>query len=178
MSRIWKLPVSVPEKVSTTIDANTIVVKGPLWELTYTFSSFIKVEQKENEIIVTKNKESANALWGTTRSIISNMIVWVTEGYKKTLEIQGVWYKFEIQWAKLILSVGFSHKVEMLVPSTLKVEADEKKKNVIHVSWIDKQEVWEFAAKIRSTKKPEPYKGKGIRYEWEYVRRKAGKTGK
>ncbi len=178
MSRIWKLPVTIPEKVSVSVNWSTVTVKWPLWELNYTFSERIKVEAKESEVVVTKNDETANALWGTTRSIIDNMVVWVTEGYKKSLEIQWVWYKFEVQWAKLVLSIWYSHKVEMEVPSTLKAQLDDKAKNVLHISWIDKQEVWEFAAKIRAKKKPEPYKGKGIRYEWEYVRRKAGKTGK
>ena len=178
MSRIGKLPVTLTDKISVVITGNNIIVKWPLWELSFDFSEKIKVEANDTQLIVTKNDNWANALWGTTRSIIDNMVIWVTEGYKKSLEIQWVWYKFEVQWAKLILSIGFSHKVEMEVPSILKVELDEKKKNIMHISWTDKQAVWEFAAKIRSKKKPEPYKGKGIRYVWEYVRRKAGKTGK
>jgi large subunit ribosomal protein L6 len=106
------------------------------------------------------------------------MVIGVAEGYQKGLEIQWVGYKFEIQGKKIILSVGFSHKVEVEIPATLEVVADEKNKNVIYVKGFDKQEVGQFAAKIRDYKKPEPYKGKGIRYLGEYVRRKAGKTGK
>ena len=106
------------------------------------------------------------------------MVVWVTEGYKKSLEINWVGYKFEVQGNKLVLSIGFSHKVEMDVPAGLKVAMDDKLKNVLHISWIDKQLVWEFASKIKAKKKPEPYKGKGIKYVGEHIRRKAGKTGK
>jgi large subunit ribosomal protein L6 len=178
MSRIWKLPVDILEKVEATVKGNTITVKGPLWELSFDFSPEVSVSVEEKQIIVTKNNDKANALWGTTRSIIDNMVVWVTAGYKKSLEIIWVWYKFEVQWTKLILSIGYSHKVEMEVPSELKVALDEKQKNVLHVSGIDKQAVWEFAAKVKAKKKPEPYKGKGIRYLGEHVRRKAGKTGK
>jgi large subunit ribosomal protein L6 len=105
------------------------------------------------------------------------MVEWVSKWFKKSLEINWVGYKFEPQGDKLILSIGFSHKVEMKVPAGLKVELDEKQKNVIHVSGFDKQLVWEFAAKIRAKKKPEPYKGKGIKYVGEHIIRKAGKTG-
>jgi len=178
MSRIWKLPVIILEKVEVAIKGNTITVKWPLWELSFDFSDRVTVSVEENKIVVTKNDEKAGAIWGTTRSIIDNMMVGVTAGYKKSLEIVWVWYKFEVQWTKLILSIGYSHKVEMEIPSMLKVSLDEKLKNVLHVSGIDKQAVWEFAAKVKAKKKPEPYKGKGIRYLGEQVRRKAGKTGK
>ena len=178
MSRIWKSPVALIEKVEAKVDWNKIIVKWPLWELDFTFSDKVNVVVSDKEIIVTKNDESANALWGTTRSIINNMVIWVSTGYKKSLEIIWVGYKFEVSWAKLILSIGYSHKVEMEIPSSLKVALDDKKKSILHISWVDKQEVWEFTAKVRAKKKPEPYKGKGIRYLGENVRRKAGKTGK
>ena len=178
MSRIWKSPVSLLEKVEARVDGNKIIVKGPLGELSFDFSPKVGVTVSEKEITVTKNDESANAIWGTTRSIIDNMVVWVTSGYKKSLEIVWVGYKFEVQWTKLVLSIGYSHKVDMDIPSSLKVELDEKKKNILYVSGSDKQMVGEFTAKVRSKKKPEPYKGKGIRYLGEHVRRKAGKTGK
>lgn len=177
MSRIWKMPVALLEKVEARLDKNTIIIKGPLWELSFEFSLKIKVEINEKDIVVTKNDENANALWWTTRSIIDNMMVWVTTGYSKSLEIIWVWYKFELQWKNLILSIGYSHKVEMLIPENIKLEVEGKKKEILKISWIDKQSVWEFSAKVRAKKKPEPYKGKGIRYVWEYVRRKAGKTG-
>ena len=178
MSRIWKSPVALVEKVEAKVDWNTIIVKGPLWELSFDFSDKVSVTVSENEITVTKKDESANALWGTTRSIINNMVEWVSKGFKKSLEIIWVGYKFEVSWAKLILSIGYSHKVEMEIPSHLKVALDDKKKSILHISGIDKQAVGEFAAKVRENKKPEPYKGKGIRYVGEHVRRKAGKTGK
>lgn len=178
MSRIWKSPVTLLEKVEARVDWNTIVVKGSLGELSFDFSSKMEVTVSEKEIIVTKIDDNANAIWGTTRSIIANMVIWVTSGYKKSLEIVWVGYKFEVQWAKLVLSIGYSHKVEMDIPSNLTVVLDEKKKSILHISGNDKQEVWEFAAKVKSKKKPEPYKGKGIRYLGENVRIKAGKTGK
>jgi large subunit ribosomal protein L6 len=106
------------------------------------------------------------------------MVEWVSTGFKKSLEINWVWYKFEVAWDKLVLSIGFSHKVEMPVPNGIKIAMDEKLKNTLHISGIDKQLIWEFAAKIRAKKKPEPYKGKGIKYTDEVVRRKAWKSGK
>ena len=178
MSRIWKLPVVIPEKVDAKIDGNKITVKWPLWELNFEFKSdSVSVVMQDNSLIVTPNTSSDNAFWGTTRSILNNMVEWVVTWFKKSLEINWVWYKFEVQWNKLILSIGYSHKVEMNVPNGLKIEADEKLKNTIHISWIDKQLVWEFSAKIRAKKKPEPYKWKWIKYVWEHIIRKAWKTG-
>ncbi|MDA7494821.1 50S ribosomal protein L6 [Candidatus Gracilibacteria bacterium] len=178
MSRIGKLPVVLTEKVETTINGNDVTVKGPLGELSFAHADCVEVIKEENTLIVKPVNDSAKALWGTTRSILSNMVEGVVSGYKKSLEIVGVGYKFEVQGAKLVLSIGFSHKVDMEVPAGLKVALDDKQKNVIHISGIDKQLVGEFAAKIRAKKKPEPYKGKGIKYVGEHVRRKAGKTGK
>jgi large subunit ribosomal protein L6 len=179
MSRIWKLPIEIAEKVDFKLDWNNVTVKWPLWELSFTFrDDQVKVEQKDNLIIVTPLSEKFNAMWWTTRAIINNMIIWVTEGYKKSLEINWVGYKFEVQGNKIVLSIGYSHKVEMDIPNGLKVSLDDKLKNVLHISWIDKQLVWEYTAKVRAKKKPEPYKGKGIKYVWEHIRRKAGKTGK
>ncbi len=178
MSRIWKSPVTILDKVEVKVDWNMVIVKWPLWELNFNFHEKVNVSVSDNEVTVTKNDESANALWGTTRSIINNMVIWVSSGFKKSLEILWVGYKFEVSWSKLILSIGYSHKVEMEIPSNLKVVLDDKKKSILHISGTDKQAVWEFAAKVRAKKKPEPYKGKGIRYLGEQVRRKAGKTGK
>ncbi len=178
MSRIGKLPIVISDKIEASINWNDVKVKGPLGELTFTHVNSVEVVKEENTLVVNKLNDSAKALWGTTRSILSNMVEGVTNGYKKSLEINWVGYKFEVQGAKLILSIGFSHKVEMAVPTELKIAADEKQKNVIHVTGIDKQLVWEFAAKIRAKKKPEPYKGKGIKYVGEHIRRKAWKTGK
>ena len=177
MSRIGKLPIELSDKVNVDLSWNEIKVKWPLWELSYVFSDKVTVSKEDNSIVVKPVNDEAKALWGTTRAIISNMVIWVTEGYKKTLEINWVGYKFEVAGDKLILSIGYSHKVEMKVPAWLKAQLDDKAKNVLHISWIDKQLVWEFASKVRAKKKPEPYTGKGIRYTDEYVRRKAGKTG-
>lgn len=181
MSRIGKLPVSIPQGVEAKVSENTIVVKGPKGELTTDFrADHVKVNVVENEVIVENlsDEKLSRALWGTTRANINNMVEGVTKGFQKDLEINWVGYKFEIQGKKLVLSVGFSHKVELDFPAGLEVVFNEKKKNIIHISGTDKQLVGEFAAKIRSYKKPEPYKGKGIKYVGEHIRRKAGKTGK
>jgi len=178
MSRIGKAPVAISDKLQVTLSDNNIKVKGPLWELSFDYSENVEVKQVENEIVVSPKNEQSAAIWGTTRAIINNMVAWVTEGFKRSLEINWVGYKFEVQGQKLILSIGYSHKVEMDVPAWIKAEIDEKAKNVLHFTGIDKQLVWEFAAKVRAKKKPEPYKGKGIKYVGEHIRRKAGKTGK
>ncbi len=177
MSRIGKVPVAIPEKVEVTIKEQNVSIKGPVGAIEYTFTDRVSIKKVENDIVVTPVTEADSALWGTTRAVIANMVEWATNGYKKSLEINGVWYKFEVAGQKITLSIGFSHKVEMLVPTWLKAELDEKLKNVLHISGIDKQLVWEFSAKIKAKKKPEPYKGKWIKYVWEYVRRKAWKTG-
>lgn len=177
MSRIWKNPVVLPEGVTFALNWSEITIKGSKGELQFTHASTVKVEQNDKEVIVTPLNDDAKAMWGTTRSIINNMVIGVTEGYKKSLEINWVGYKFEVQGQKIILSIGYSHKVEMVVPTWIKAEMDEKLKNVLHITGIDKQFVGEFSAKVRAKKKPEPYKGKGIKYIDEYVRRKAGKTG-
>lgn len=177
MSRIGKKPVVILDKVSAKVTGNTIEVKGEKGTLSFDFSSKISVKVEEKEIVIAPLTDDASALWGTTRSVISNMVEGVSTGYTKSLEINGVGYKFEIQGQKLILSIGFSHKVEMEISEGLKITADDKKKNVIHVTWIDKQKVGQLASKIKAQKKPEPYKGKGIKYVGEHIRRKAGKTG-
>ena len=177
MSRIGKMPVVLLEKVEATIEGNNIKVKWPLWELNFDFSSKIEVIKEDNSIIVKPVDESANALWWTTRSIIQNLVIGVSEGYKKSLEINWVGYKFELVGANLVLSIGFSHKVDMPTPAWINLSMDEKAKNILHISGIDKQLVGEFASKIRAKKKPEPYKGKWIKYVWEHIIRKAGKTG-
>ena len=177
MSRIGKMPIEVSDKVNITINKNTIIVKGPLWELSFDFSEEVKVVINENTIIVNPILESSKAIWWTTRAIINNMVIWVVKGFKKSLEINWVGYKFELQGNKLVLSIGYSHKVNMDIPTWIKVEIDEKAKNIIHLTGINKQNVWEFASKIRAKKKPEPYKWKWIKYVWEHIIRKAGKTG-
>ncbi len=177
MSRIGKLPVAIPEKVEVKMNGRTIEVKGEKGTLTFTHSPLVEVKIEDNKIIVSPKWDEAKALWGTTRSVIANMVEGVSAGYTKSLEINWVGYKFEIQGQKLILSIGFSHKVELNIAPELTVTPDDKAKNVIHVSGIDKQKVGQFASKIKSQKKPEPYKWKGIKYRGEQIRRKAGKTG-
>jgi len=177
MSRIGKLPVVIPEKVEVSIANNNIKVKWPLWELSFDYSPKVEVISEENTIVVRPLDETANALWWTTRAVINNLVIWVSQGYKKSLEINWVGYKFEVAWNKLILSIGFSHKVEMVTPNGVTVSLDDKAKNVLHISGTDKQLVWEFASKIRAKKKPEPYKWKWIKYVDEQIVRKAGKTG-
>lgn len=178
MSRIWKLPIVLPNGVNVTIENQTITVNWPKWALEFTFDSCVSVDNNEWTLSIILLDETQKALWWTTRAVIANLVVWVTDWYKKSLEINWVWYKFDIAWQKLILSVWFSHKVEKDIPSDIQVSPDEKAKNVIHVSGIDKQKVWQFASQIKSIKKPEPYKWKGIKYLGEKIRRKAGKSGK
>lgn len=178
MSRIGKMPVAIPEKVELEIKENNITVKWPLGSLDFTFSDTVKVEKKEEGVVVKLLDEENVAIWWTTRSLIENMVNWVSEGFKKSLEIAWVGYKFEVQGNKIILSIGYSHKVEVEAPEGIKVAIDEKQKNILHITGIDKQAVWQFAAQLRARKKPEPYKGKGIKYVGEQIRRKAGKTGK
>lgn len=178
MSRIWKLPVSLPSWVTAKIENNTVTVTWPKGTLSFNFVSEVGITQEDNSLSINLIDKEAIALWGTTRAIVANLVVWVTEWFKKSLEISGVGYKFEIQWQKLVLSVGFSHKVEKNIPSDIQVVFDEKAKNVIHITWIDKQRVGQFASQVKMIKKPEPYKGKWIKYQGEHIRRKAGKSGK
>lgn len=177
MSRIGKKPVVFWEKVDVTIENNNVSIKGPLWNLSFNYSPLVEVIKEWNSLIVNPLNESANALWGTTRAVLNNMVEWVSEWYTRSLEIIWVWYKFEVQWNTVILSIWYSHKVNVVLPDGLSAAMDEKLKNVIHFKWIDKQLIGEFAAKIRSMKKPEPYKWKWIRYQWEQVKTKAWKTG-
>ncbi len=138
----------------------------------------MNLEGQELHVVVADPENAQDrAFWGLTRALVANMVVGVSDGYKKSLEIQGVGYKFEVTSPqKITLSVGFSHKVFMDAPAGVTVAADPKEKNVIHITGIDKQQVGYFSALVREIKPPEPYKGKGIRYVGEYVRRKAGKT--
>ena len=162
------------------MDGKKIAVKGPKGELSFVLQDCVTVTLEEGELIVSvanTDEKEQKAFWGLTRALVANMVQGVAEGFKKSLEIQGVGYKFEITSpTKLTLSVGFSHKVVLDAPKGITISPDEKEKNIIHISGIDKQQVGYFAALVRGIKKPEPYKGKGIRYVDEYVRRKAGKT--
>mgnify|MGYP000657492114 CR=1 FL=1 len=169
MSRIGKQPINIPDGVEVSLDGSFLLVKGPMGELKEKMLKNVKVEVKDKEIVVTC---ADSALWGLWRSLICNMITGVSEGFEKSLEIVGVGYKAEIKEGKLMMQLGFSHPVELLIPKGLEVGIDQM---IIKVSGIHKQAVGQFAAEIRAKKKPEPYKGKGIRYVGEIVKIKAGK---
>ena len=173
MSRIGKRIITVPEGVTVTLENNEVVVKGPKGELKQVMLKDIIMKQENNEITLERKNEAAKAMHGTMNALISNMIVGVTIGYEKALEIIGVGYRFNVQGNKLVINAGYSHPVEMSVPEGLSVEA--KSNTEISVKGIDKVLVGEFAANIRKVRKPEPYKGKGIRYKDEYIIRKEGK---
>jgi large subunit ribosomal protein L6 len=179
MSRIGKVPVNIPNGVAVTLaSGNTITVKGPKGTLERKLVDDMNVAVGENEIVVTRPSDLKRhkALHGLTRTLINNMVVGVTQGYTKTLEIVGVGYRAAKNGNKLNLTLGYSHPVEMIDPDgvTSTVEGNNK----IVISGIDKEKVGQFAAEIRDKRRPEPYKGKGIRYSGEHVRRKAGKSGK
>ncbi len=178
MSRIGKNPVPVPAEVTITIQGLEISVKGPKGELQMTVHPNMKVTMQDNQVIVERpnNVKENKALHGLTRSLINNMVIGVTEGFEKKLEILGVGYRASINGPKLTLSLGYSHSIEFTSPNGIIIEIDKNKKNLLSIKGTDKQLVGETAAKIRAFRKPEPYKGKGIRYQGEYVRIKAGKA--
>lgn len=177
MSRIGKQPINIPEGVEVTIEDshNVVSVKGKKGELQKRFSNVLILKKEDKQVtVVPKNKSSKQSkmLWGLTRSLISNMVKGVSEGYEKSLQIEGVGYKANVSGKILTLNLGFSHPVDVEAPEKIELKVD---KNIITVSGIDKGLVGQVAANIRSFRKPEPYKGKGIRYVGEVVRRKAGK---
>ena len=179
MSRIGKLPVSVPAGVEVSINGTEVSVKGPKGELTQTFHKELTIEKAEDgSIVVTRpnDERESRAMHGLTRTLIHNMIIGVSEGYSKTLELVGVGYRAAVKGNTLELNLGFSHPVIIEKPEGITFECPDQAKIV--VSGIDKQQVGQVAADIRKWRKPEPYKGKGIRYQGEYVRRKEGKTAK
>ncbi len=174
MSRIGKKPIQIPEGVEVKIEGNLIMVKGPKGELKNQIRSEIKIEAKDKEIEfkpATFHK-GVSALWGTSRSLVANMIEGVTKGFEKTLEIEGVGYRANLDGKDLVLNLGYSHPVKIKTPQGIEFKVE---KNTIKVSGIDKQLVGQVAAEIRAKRKPEPYRGKGIRYQGEVIRRKIGK---
>lgn len=178
MSRIGKKPIEIPAGVTVTVDGNTVTVKGPKGELTRSFNPDMKITVEGNELTVTRPSDSKEhkTIHGTTRSLLANMVEGVANGFQKTLELVGVGYRAQKQGNKLVLNVGFSHPVEFVPEEGLEIEVPSNTKIV--VKGYDKEKVGALAANIRGVRPPEPYKGKGIRYEGEYVRRKEGKTGK
>lgn len=174
MSRIGKQPIIIPENVEVKINGDQVTVKGPKGELNQIVPIQIEISLKDKKVLVRPqgNSKEASVLWGLFRTLIFNMVKGVTDGFEKKLEIEGVGYKALVQEKKLILSLGFSHPIEIEAPDGIEFSME---KDIIVVSGLDKQLVGQLAAKIRDQRKPEPYKGKGIHYLGEVIRRKAGK---
>ena len=179
MSRIGRMPIAIPAGVTVTIaENNHVTVKGPKGTLERALPVEMTIKQEGDEVVVTRPNDlkKNKALHGLTRTLIHNMVVGVTEGYEKVLEVNGVGYRAAKQGNKLVLSLGYSHPVEMVDPEGVTSVLDGQ--NIIKIQGIDKEKVGQYAAEIRSKRKPEPYKGKGIKYSTEVIRRKVGKTGK
>lgn len=178
MSRIGRKPVAVPAGVDVKIDGSTVTVKGPKGSLTGTYNSKLSIALEGNEIIVTRpdDEKESRALHGLTRTLIHNMVEGVSNGYSKELEINGIGYKAAMQGKDLVLTVGYSHVVNVKAPEGITIAVPAPNKIVI--SGADKVKVGQFAAEVRGVRPPEPYKGKGIKYVDEYIRRKEGKAGK
>lgn len=178
MSRVGKKPVEIPAGVTVTLNGNTVTVKGPKGELTRTFHADIEIKVEDNIVNVSRPTESKlhRSLHGTTRAIIANMIEGVSKGFERNLELIGVGYRAQKQGNKLVLNVGYSHPVEIEPEEGIEIEVPANTK--ITIKGTDKERVGALAANIRDVRPPEPYKGKGIRYAGEQVRRKEGKTGK
>jgi len=178
MSRIGRMPIDIPAGVTVTVDGQDVTVMGPKGELSLTVASPIEAKVEENQVIVTRpdDERASRSLHGLTRTLINNNIIGVTQGYEKKLEVVGTGYRVNAKGQALEFALGYSHSITVEPPQgiTFSVEGNDK----VIVSGIDKQAVGEVAANIRKLRKPEPYKGKGVRYEGERVRRKAGKAGK
>ncbi len=176
MSRIGKLPVAIPDGVTITVDADTIVVKGPKGELSTPILSHVSVKVEDKELIVTRasDEKISKSQHGLVRSLIQNMVIGVTKGFEKQLEVNGVGFRINGGGQNIEMQLGFSHPVKYQAPQGVDLKVDKMK---ITVTGVDKQQVGQVAAEIRSLKKPEPYKGKGIKYVDEVILRKAGKAG-
>ena len=176
MSRVGKKPILIPKNVKVSVTGNTVLVEGPKGKLTFDAHPNMTVEAKEEQVIVSRrsDEKSDKALHGLTRTLINNMVVGTTVGYQKELEIQGVGFRAQVSGKKIVLQLGFSHPVDFHIPEGIVIEAP--KPTQIIIKGIDKQKVGETAAEIRAIFPPEPYKGKGIRYLGEYVRKKVGKA--
>lgn len=178
MSRVGRLPIEIPSGVEVDFTGSSIKVKGPKGELSHTFPALISFEREGSNLHVKRSSEDkfGRTMHGTARALVSNMIVGTSKGFTKTLEVQGVGYRAEMKGKTLVLHVGYSHPVEMEPPAGISFATGEG--GLIIVSGHDKEMVGETAARVRKTRPPEPYKGKGIRYQGEYVRHKAGKAAK
>ena len=179
MSRIGRMPIAIPAGVTVDIaENNKVTVKGPKGELSRVLPESMDIKQDGDTIVVTRPNDlkKNKSLHGLTRTLINNMVIGVTDGYEKVLEVNGVGYRAQKQGKKLVLSLGYSHPVEMEDPEGIETVLEGQ--NKITVKGIDKEKVGQYAAEIRSKRAPEPYKGKGIKYETEVIRRKVGKTGK
>ena len=178
MSRIGRLPITVPSGVEVSLDGREVTVKGPKGTLSHTVAEPIEVGQEDGKIVVTRPNDmnKVRGLHGLTRTLINNMVVGVTDGYKKTLVIQGVGYRVVAKGQNVEFSLGYSHPIPFEAPEGIKLTVE--KPTQLTVEGIDKQLVGEIAARIRKLRKPDPYKGKGVRYEGEQIRRKVGKAGK
>lgn len=175
MSRIGKLPVKLPEGVTAELDGHRVTITGPKGELKATFLPEVSFEVKDGEIIVSRRSDEDRAVHGLTRALIANMVHGVTDGFSKELEMTGIGYRAQVEGEDLVMAIGFSHPVKIKAPEGIKFSVTEGK---IKVEGIDKGLVGQIAANVRAVRPPEPYKGKGIHYVGEYIRRKAGKTAK
>ena len=177
MSRIGRKPINIPAGVEVTVNGSEVAVKGPKGTLDQTFNPKMNIAVEGNEILVTRpdDEKESRSLHGLTRTLIHNMVVGVTEGFSKTLEVQGVGYRVQKQGKDLVMNLGFSHQV--IVSEIPGITIDVPNPNQIVISGPDKQQVGQFAAEVREKRPPEPYKGKGIKYSDEVIRRKVGKTG-
>ena len=178
MSRIGRKPIAIPAGVDVKVNGAEVTVKGPKGTLTQTFSERMTIKVEGSEILVTRPSDDKEdrALHGLTRTLVSNMVIGVTEGFKKELEVNGVGYRVQKQGKNLVMNLGFSHQVIIPEPDGITVEVPGP--NAIVISGADKQKVGQFAAEVREKRLPEPYKGKGIKYAGEHIRRKEGKAGK
>ena len=178
MSRIGRKPINIPAGVDVKVENGVVTVKGPKGELTYKYNPAMTVEVKGAEIEVSRpdDKKENRSLHGLTRTLINNMVVGVAEGYKKELDVNGVGYRVQKQGNKCVMNLGYSHQV--IVEETADIKIEVPNPNKIVIIGIDKQKVGQFAAEVREKRPPEPYKGKGIKYVDEYIRRKEGKAGK
>lgn len=178
MSRIGNKPILLPADVNVTLNGNNIHVKGPKGELSFDFDANLEIVVEGTELLVKRPNDTkwSKTIHGTTRALVANMVEGVSKGFTRSLEIIGVGYRAALQGGKLVVNAGYSHTCELEIPEGVKVELP--KNTIINLSGIDKQVVGQFAAEIRAIRKPEPYKGKGIKYSDEHVRRKEGKTAK